>query len=77
MEDITAERQSYFDSINICWSANQANSEGYEAEEEEEVEEVEEEGSEEGGTSQYKVDQFVARRVETDYDGMKANFDSK
>lgn len=77
MEDITAERQSYFDSINICWSANQANSEGYEAEEEEEVEEVEEEGSEEGGSSQYKVDQFVARRVETDYEGMKANFDSK
>lgn len=71
MEDITAERQSYFDSINICWSANQANSESYEAEEEE-GEEVEE-----GEGSESQVEQHVERRVTTDYNGMQAYFDSK
>lgn len=67
MGDVTAERQSKFDSINYCWINNQA--EDYEAEEEEEEEsEIESEGN---------ADQYVDRRSINDNDGMQAYFNSK
>jgi len=65
MED-NGDRQAYFDSINMCWGANDANEA---AEEVEEVEEEEEAGS--------LFDQIIERRQGDDVWGITDYFNSK
>lgn len=65
MED-NGDRQAYFDSINMCWGANDANEA---AEEVEEVEEEEEAGS--------LFDQIIERRQGDDNWGITDYFNSK
>ena len=68
MGDVTIERQEYFDSINVCWGAN--DSEGSEPLEDVSVEEEEEEGDNE-------LEQIIERRSEEDYAGIEAYFQDK
>ena len=68
MGDVTIERQQYFDSINVCWGAN-------DSEESEPLEDVSVEEEEEDGDNE--LDQIIERRSEEDNAGIEAYFSAK